>query len=291
MLIEKIERKPDIFICTETWKIESINLYKIDGYDIYYSEGKVNIADGVIVYVKTEICKKVNIKQIDKLNVIEIEIKDVNNNNYLITAIYKLHCIEISDFLEALENYLIVNKKSNRQIIIGDININIKACKQEVIDYCTLLAENEFISTINSVTRPNKNGGTCIDHIFVKGIDNYKSYSIQHMISDHFMTGIIINQDIKCVVEKEKFKKMNIEKIKQKCKKIKWNDILELRDVNQATENLIDIIKKVKNESLKTKNIRKKNPIRKEWITKAIAKSCDYKNFLYKTRKKSRRCK
>ena len=43
--IKSMKIKPDIFICTETWNIKSVNLYKIEGYDLHYSEGTINIAD------------------------------------------------------------------------------------------------------------------------------------------------------------------------------------------------------------------------------------------------------
>ena len=60
VIIKMMKIKTDIFICTETWNIKSINLYKLDGYNLYYSEGNLNIADGVIVYVKKNIRYDVN---------------------------------------------------------------------------------------------------------------------------------------------------------------------------------------------------------------------------------------
>ena len=117
--------KTDIFICTETWNIKSINLYKLDGYNLHYSEGNLNIADDVIVYVKKNVRYGVNIIKIAGMNVIRVDLIDQQNNKYIITTIYKLHSITISDFNLALEKYLKENSKIENQIIIGDMNVNL----------------------------------------------------------------------------------------------------------------------------------------------------------------------
>ena len=79
ILINNIQRKPDVFVCTETWIVESLNTNRLDGYDAFYSEGKFKAADGVVVYIKEKIHKIVNIIHINILNGVRIELIDKNN--------------------------------------------------------------------------------------------------------------------------------------------------------------------------------------------------------------------
>ena len=136
--------KTDIFICTETWNIKSINLYKLDGYNLHYSEGNLNIADDVIVYVKKNVRYGVNIIKIAGMNVIRVDLIDQQNNKYIVTAIYKLHSIIIPDFNLALEKYLEENSEIQNQIIIGDMNINLNSCNENVIEYTSIMAKYGF---------------------------------------------------------------------------------------------------------------------------------------------------
>ena len=53
--INAMDTKPNVIVCTETWNVTSINLYKMQDYDIYYNNSRTNIADGVIVYIKNNL--------------------------------------------------------------------------------------------------------------------------------------------------------------------------------------------------------------------------------------------
>lgn len=51
--IKQLKFDFDVIILTETWKVNDTNLYKINGYDLIYSEGNINQNDGV--YIKKDI--------------------------------------------------------------------------------------------------------------------------------------------------------------------------------------------------------------------------------------------
>lgn len=53
--IESLSNRPKIIICTETGSLVNINLYNIPGYRIYYNNGEINIADGVVIYVDKQV--------------------------------------------------------------------------------------------------------------------------------------------------------------------------------------------------------------------------------------------
>ena len=49
--LASLKHKPQIIICTETRILEFANFFNLDGYTAYYNESKINICDGVIVFV------------------------------------------------------------------------------------------------------------------------------------------------------------------------------------------------------------------------------------------------
>ena len=51
---------------------------------------------------------------------------------------------------------------------MGDINVGILHHTNDSIDYITSLYDSEFTSGINTITIPNNEEGSCIDHIFYK---------------------------------------------------------------------------------------------------------------------------
>ena len=224
VMLSKLKKKPDIIVCTESWRIQSINQFKLHGYQIYYTEGKRTRADGVIVYIRDSYDKSVEIIKLGELNVIRVELNDSYNNKYIITAISRLHCMKISSFITKLKNYLEKNKNYTKHIILGDINIDLLKFNEGIVEYISLMSDYEFLSGVNTVTRPEK--GTCIDHIFCKGLDSYQNYNIHSMISDHYITALLINNvkfnnKINSILLKTDFNKL-----KRLAKNTKWNNIL-----------------------------------------------------------------
>ena len=47
-----LKSKPSIIICSETRKLEYPEHYSLDDYYIYYNESKINVSDGVVMYIK-----------------------------------------------------------------------------------------------------------------------------------------------------------------------------------------------------------------------------------------------
>ena len=98
---------------------------------------------------------KAEIVKLGMLNVIKVELEDKNYNDYIITAIYRLQCIKVLTFVENLKVYLELNKNFKRQILLGDVKFKILECNNNSVEYSSLLAEYEFKSGINAITRPN----------------------------------------------------------------------------------------------------------------------------------------
>ena len=53
ILIESLKNKPSIVVCT--WIQENFEGFKLDNYESYYNESKLNHNDGVMVFCKKDI--------------------------------------------------------------------------------------------------------------------------------------------------------------------------------------------------------------------------------------------
>lgn len=51
ILIKRLKLKPYVIVCAESWNIDNIDLYKLQGFKTYYNESKLNKSDGVIIYI------------------------------------------------------------------------------------------------------------------------------------------------------------------------------------------------------------------------------------------------
>ena len=71
----------------------NIQLYNLSGYKSYYSESKVNKADGVMMYIK-EISEYTEIIAADNIRILSSVIKLIGTETIRISAIYRSHDIK-----------------------------------------------------------------------------------------------------------------------------------------------------------------------------------------------------
>lgn len=50
VLLHQFRTDFDCLVLTETWQIAGIDIFKLNGYDIVYNEGRYNQNDGVVVW-------------------------------------------------------------------------------------------------------------------------------------------------------------------------------------------------------------------------------------------------
>ena len=116
---------------------------------MYHSRGKANVAYGVMVYLKKDLKQFVKTLKILQLNAMQIEFIDINNELLFITAIYRLNCIKINEFIKVFEIYLQKNRKIKKHLMMEDMNIDILIYCNEAVYYCSMLAKYEFLSENN----------------------------------------------------------------------------------------------------------------------------------------------
>ena len=98
-----------------------------------------------------------------------------------------------------------------------------------------------------TITKPsinNINEGSCIDNILIKtsSIDAIP-FKLQNLFTDHYPLFLSINK-IKQNVNNNTFISINYNKLKKIANEINWSSILSMRDPNNATNELISLIKK-----------------------------------------------
>lgn len=182
----------ECIVLTETWQIQNLDLFKLNGYDTIYNKGVINQNDGIIIYIKSDLEFSHKVIELENNNrIIEI-ILNCHHKTFLIIAIYRSPSNSPDEFINCLNNYLVNNKHQvDYTLIVGDINIDILKTTDISLSYLNTLFEYDFISTINDFTRCRDSSKSCIDHIFVKTVtdlDLLLPLIIKTTVTDHYFT-------------------------------------------------------------------------------------------------------
>lgn len=272
--------KPHIIICTEVWRVENVAYYQLDGYKNYYNYGNLNKSDGVMIYIEESIQETTEIVHIGEIKALKTLIT-VGTKKTFLTSLYRSQEVSKTNFLKNFEHYLKSFKNSDIHYIIGDLNIDIQNPDIFGSEYLNNLYEKRYFPLVTAVTRPNESGGSCIDHAFVKNVnqDQVKGLVYKHMITDHYQTFLLI----KLGVRKSETKTINYidyKKLISVARNFNWTNIIS-DNVNESTTKLVTQVQKVIKLSTRKLNRKKKATKRKNWITKGLMTSCEHKNRLY----------
>ena len=87
LYMNKLRRKPDVLVCTESRILDCPTYYNIKDYDIYYNESKINKADGTVVYVKSKLKSTTIIETFNNAKFLSTTITGNNGNQINISSI------------------------------------------------------------------------------------------------------------------------------------------------------------------------------------------------------------
>ena len=166
----------------------------------------INKADRAIINVKNNIKHSSCVEQVGELKIISILI-EINKCKIKISGLYRCFGYDVKKFIKNLKTYILQNKQVNEHLIIGDTNIDTLINNETTNDYLNILLSNKFIPYINTVTRPNNNNGSCLDHIMVKSRMKYLACKFINRFSDHYPILISCNNKAsheKLLVKKNK---------------------------------------------------------------------------------------
>ena len=244
VLLKSLEIKPFAIVCVETWQVKNEQLYNLPGYNLYYNEGDVSIADGVIVFVRDSIEHEAEIIEVDKLKILNIKLIMGNGKSFELSSLYRSHEIQKLEFIKSFEKFLQSKKDCTNHYIVGDYNIDLLELDVVSQVFLETIFENGYINGYHEVTRPsmNNNGGTCIDNVLIKSENmNVKTYTLKSGITDHYILLFKINKQF---IYKSKPENTFIDynKLKRAARTVNWSEIEILSNVNKATDLLIEKI-------------------------------------------------
>ena len=290
--IESLKVKPSIIICTETRILQCPQLYNIPEYKIYYNESKINICDGVVTYIHENLIETTEIVIVNELRILNSILK-INNDDIVISALYRSHDITKTKFIANLKIFLDTHKSYKNHFVIGDFNIDINQPDTISEEFLGNLLERQYVPGFVGITRPandNPSKGSCIDNVFIKKESlNFNAYKVANRFTDHFPLLVTID----CLLAKTQniFEqiKINYKTLNKLVGKVTWENLLNINDPSKAANFFIDTINDcivlARNNNKTNKHKNKLKP-RKEWITKAIMISCKTKEKLYNTWKR-----
>lgn len=280
---------PDVIILSETFEINNINLYVINGYEVEYNGGKINRNDGVVAYVRSDIRYNSETYIHNGLNILRIELLNSDGSVVGVNALYRPFDCETGDFNLALTSYLGGNIcKCDSEIIIGDMNINIMQnppTPNYVDEYLSIMAVNGFVSLVNTYTRVEGDSKSCLDHIFFKTkiqTNTYESLVITNKITDHYPTLLRIScPNIKQNCPRTNKKHIDLNILASIVSDVDWEGIIDFSDVETSTQIFVDTLVNCINRASLGAQYSSRTRRRKPWMTAGLLHSINNKNTLY----------
>lgn len=285
--LEYLSLEFEIIVLTETFQIENLNLFHLNGFDTVYNKGNYNKNDGVVVYVKKYLNFDYEVIEIGETKAVEISLKNNSRNSRKVTAIYRSpqQCTKL--FNQSLYNYL-ESSLSSEHVIVGDININTLSNEDFVEEYKNIMQSFGFTSVINKCTRPES--GSCLDHFYIKGWNtNFNSNDkngciIQYLITDHYPIMLSCNKTSEHKVSKNKSREkiyVSYEQLKKDLINETWQKMYSEVGAHSATETFLNILTSHINKNTHSVKLKSKNVKRKPWITPSLLKLINKKNDIY----------
>nr|CAH7738431.1 unnamed protein product [Callosobruchus chinensis] len=188
-------------ILSETWYIDDISYFNIDGFTVYYNGASFNKCDGVVMYIKNGLTSKIKNIHLSQVSMLECNI-ELDKYNLNIIGVYRPNPTNTQVFIEDMDDYLTKLIKNDISVIIGDVNIDINhnnKLSTESLAYTNMLSKNGFVQQISVPTRVDGDSATTIDHIatFVNNISKSKvkfnSLVLHNSLTDHYPLFYILN--------------------------------------------------------------------------------------------------
>ncbi|XP_063436532.1 uncharacterized protein LOC134717961 [Mytilus trossulus] len=202
---EDMKQNPDFrsadYIClTETWANQELSCFEMMGYDgfhlprslafednnSYYSFLKEMQHGGVGFFYKfsaeTEIC--------NLTSNLECIVFKITSKNIFVATVYRTQRYNLGKFLENMEMLICkLEDLSEKIVVIGDFNQDILKGGCTVFNFMSSKGFRQLVSS------PTTEGGTLIDHVYVKGCLDTQVVIIPTYYSYHEALKIVIAND------------------------------------------------------------------------------------------------
>ena len=243
--------------------------------------GSINAADGSAVYIRNDISYTSEVVDLEGLKINRAHL-NVGGQKIKISTLYRCHHIGKDKFTQLINDYVNTNQSLKNHFIIGGFNIDILTSTKASEELLNNFLEKGFSPLFNTITRPNNNGGSCIDNFFAK--TNIKTTPIVHRqpFKDHYT--ILACLHLKDNSNTQKCYTLNYKKLTNSSNDTNWSEVLTIEEPNEAIEKFLYLIKNCVTKATvlqKNDNNKNRNKFRKKWMTLGIYNSILHKELLY----------
>ena len=306
-LLQSLYSDIDILCCSETWldnritdRLVNINnkkIYRCDRHDKINDYNKRVSGGGVCIYVGTPYMhfteKDIDYSKITPdFEILTLTITKPNFRNLLVICVYKPPSGKVEKCIEFLKQIVSNPRFAKREIwILGDFNVDIlKRDDANVILLQGFVKKAGLCQKINTLTRPNRNGGSCIDLIMTNCLFVKVSGTLDDFVSDHYTIYCIrkkAKENKECVYKTfRNYNRYNQENFEALLRGKNWAFFDSLIDPNHQW----DFILKVTTEILSVMCPYQKRAVRKTatpWLTPDIFNQIHDKRNLVKRYKQT----
>ena len=301
-----IHNKFSVLAITETWiKENDANELNFDGYNFTNNPRTSKAGGGVALYVDQRFTYKIltefNVSDVNVLESLFVEITIPRMKNIIIGVIYRPPSEYTLEFLEKLNELLSGVTKGNKYCYItGDFNLDLLKHESHSINakFLEVLFSYGFLPMITKPTHITAHSTTLIDNIFTNNTTiSSKNGLIVSDISDHLPIFSIVTAGRSSSLKNKNYitvrnmSEKRTEEFKTKLENTNWEFDKESGDPNASYDVFIEKFPGLFDSCFPFKIVRGKalNSFKKPWLTKALLKSINKKNKLYKQYLRNRR--
>ena len=305
-LLANIHNKFSVLAITETWiKENDANELNFDGYNFINNPRTSKAGGGVALYVDQRFTYKIltefNVSDVNVLESLFVEITIPRMKNIIIGVIYRPPSEYTLEFLEKLNELVSGITKGNKYCYItGDFNLDLLKHESHSItaQFLEALFSYGCLPMITKPTRITAHSATLIDNIFTNNTKvSSKNGLIVSDISDHLPIFSIVTAGRSSGLKNKNYmtvrdmSEKRTEEFKTKLENTDWEFDKESGDPNASYDVFIEKFTGLFDSCFPFKIVRGKalNSFKKPWLTKALLKSINKKNKLYKQYLRNRR--
>ena len=279
---------PDVFcICIcETW-FNSLNYIDLEGYISFHGYRDNRIGGGTTIYLRNDLSEFDTIPAFT-FCVLDLEIITIanDNDNLIISAIYRPPKSNIEFFLDSLGNLCDYAYKSNKKLILaGDFNINSMTTSMAVAGLTDLCNLYGLIDPGTDPTYITPTSSSRIDYI-LSNIE-VKYFSVRDVVfSDHRallckFSCPEANKSLASGYWSRDISDSKINKFKEILTSYDWLQILSIENIDIQFESFQNAIKIFIDQCFPKKFVHRRNRFRQPWMNNRILRRINIRNRLH----------
>lgn len=283
----------DILVLTEIWST-NLDFYSqlIPGYSYHYNPPLNRRAGGVAIYYRSDL--RMNIRNdlqvpSDNFEMLCLDL-NVNNCTYTLCAIYRHPGTPVIDFTDNIAVLLNKIPPSQKFILIGDCNIDLKhynTCNQTKL-YIDELISHNMLPLVLLPTRITATSETIIDHLFTNLYPalQVKTGLITEDISDHLANFLFILSPTPTNSDPRPYRRIysekNFSKFYQMLSSTTWDFVYAEQDPNESFCKFHNHFYHVFDLCFPLIQMSRQWVKNKAWVTPALQNCIKMKTNLYK---------